>query len=299
MILILSGATASGKTELAIALAERFNAEIVGADSRQIYHGMPIGTALPTAQERARVRHHLVDFLDPHERYSAARFVADALAAIADIHARGKRVIVVGGTGFYIRTLCGDMQLSAVYDPALRARLVYEARTHPPEVLHAWLSVRDPSRARHIAPTDSYRIVRALEIALAGGGGWVKPQDAASLRSHGYTAVKVWLERAQSVLEARIEKRVDAMLAAGWLDEAERIGWDVVAADALGYPQAWGYRQGLVTEAELRTLLIRAVRRYAKRQRTWFRTEPHMLTVSAEIGRFELERIAGERLGWT
>src|SRR5580693_9905110 len=134
-ILILAGPTASGKTELALALAERFGAEIIGADSRQIYRGMPIGTAAPTAEQRARVPHHLVEFLDPHERYSAARYVLDARRAIDAIAARGRRVIVAGGTGFYLRALAGDVALDAAYDPAVRARLATEARLHPPEVL--------------------------------------------------------------------------------------------------------------------------------------------------------------------
>ena len=151
-VLILGGPTASGKSALALALAERFDAEIVGADSRQIYRGMPLGTAAPTLEQRARVRHHLVEFLEPDERYSAARYVADARRAIADIHARGKRAIVAGGTGFYLRALSGDVELADVYDPALRERLARESRLHPPEFLHGWLSVRAPQRAAHVLP---------------------------------------------------------------------------------------------------------------------------------------------------
>ncbi len=119
-VLVLGGPTASGKSALALALAERFDAEIVGADSRQIYRGMPLGTAAPTPAQRARVPHHLVEFLDPRERYSAARYAADAQRAIAGIHARGNRAIVTGGTGFYIRALSGDVELSNVFDPQLR-----------------------------------------------------------------------------------------------------------------------------------------------------------------------------------
>jgi len=298
-ILILAGPTACGKTDLAIALAQRFNAEIIGADSRQIYRDMPIGTAAPAPEQLGRVAHHLVGFLDPRERYSAARFTSDALAAIEDIHARGKRTIVAGGTGFYIRALCGDVQLSAAYDSALRARLEREALTHPPEVLHAWLAARDPARARAVAPKDGYRIVRALEIALAGPRLQREPQSFASLRSRGYAAVKIWLEIEQSVLDERIVRRVDAMLEAGLLDEAQRIGEDAVAADAVGYSQAWAYLRGLLTHCELRLLLIRAVRRYAKRQRTWFRREADMVASAAAQGAEGLERVARERLGWT
>ena len=165
-VLILTGQTASGKSALALQLAERFDAEIVGADSRQIYRGMPVGTAAPSDAERARVRHHLVGFLDPRERYSAARFVADALAAIDDVHARGKRAIVAGGTGFYVRALAGDVTLSPAYDAEVRERLAREARVHPPGVLADWLRALAPARADAIAANDPYRVLRALEVAL-------------------------------------------------------------------------------------------------------------------------------------
>ena len=132
-VLILTGPTAGGKTELAMELAQRFDAEIVGADSRQIYRGMPIGTAAPQAEQLAAVPHHCVAFLDPYERYSAARYVEDAMAAIDAIHRRGKRAIVVGGTGFYVRALTGNVTLAAQFDDSLRARLAAEARLHPPD----------------------------------------------------------------------------------------------------------------------------------------------------------------------
>ncbi len=166
-VLFLTGPTASGKSALALELAERFEAEIVGADSRQIYRDMPIGTAAPSAADRARVPHHLVGFLDPRERYSAARFVHDALAAIDAIHARGRRALVVGGTGFYVRALAGDVTLSPVRDEALRERLAREARIHPTEALAEWLRALAPSRAAAVPPGDAYRVTRALEIALA------------------------------------------------------------------------------------------------------------------------------------
>ncbi len=281
-VLILGGPTASGKTELALDLAGRFDAEIIGADSRQIYRGMSIGTAAPTPEQRARVRHHLVEFLDPHERYSAARFVADALQALEAIERRGKRAIVAGGTGFYLRAVAGDVSLSLAYDPELRARLAREARLHPTKTLHDWLTSRDPVRARAIAPSDPYRIVRALEVALSAerslmtsdGGGAEIPRR--SLRSLGVPLLKVAVDVDDATLDQRIAARVDRMLAVGLLEEAERIGADAVAADAVGYPQALGYLAGLSNYDELRMLLIRATRQYARRQRTWFRGEPEM-----------------------
>lgn len=273
-VLILAGPTCSGKTALALELAERFDAEIVGADSRQIYRGMPVGTAAPTSAERARVPHHLVGFLDPRERYSAARFVADAAAALAGVRARGKRAIVAGGTGFYIRALAGDVALSGAFDPALRERLAREARLHPPDVLHAWLQARDPARAEALSRGDGYRIVRALEVALTRAAGIPAGAQPRPAGIDGVSFHKVVLDLADDELERRIGRRVDAMLAGGLLEEAERVGAGAVAADAVGYPQALAYLGGLSTAAELRAALVRATRRYAKRQRTWFRSEP-------------------------
>ena len=299
-VLVLTGQTASGKSALAMELAQRFDAEIVGADSRQIYRGMPVGTAGPTAADRARVPHHLVGFLDPYERYSAARFVADALTAIDDIHARAKRAIVVGGTGFYVRALAGDVDLSPAYDPALRDRLAHEARVHPPEVLAGWLRAVAPERAMAIAPNDPYRVTRALEIALAQRAGARRAdlRDGQNLRARGMAARKLYLEIAPDALERRIAARVDAMLAAGLLDEARRIGPDAVAADAVGYREALAFLAGWSTHDELRAKLIRNTRRYARRQATWFRTEPDLVRV-AEVGALAAATaLAGALRGW-
>ncbi len=298
-VLILGGPTASGKSSFAVALAERFGAEIVGADSRQIYRDMPIGTAAPTPEQRARVPHHLIGFLDPYERYSAARFAADALATIADIHARGKRAIVAGGTGFYLRALCGEVELAAEPDPALRERVRLEAHVHPPEILHGWLQARNPARAALISERDPYRIVRALEIELArerrapAAGA---PRVGPSLRAAGIPYVKVALRVDLAELIARIGRRTDAMLAGGLLAEAERVGASAIAADAVGYREALAYLDGQLTREELRTILVRATRRYAKRQLTWFRSEPGLVWLEAAASAADS---AVSAIGWT
>jgi tRNA dimethylallyltransferase len=288
-VLVLTGPTASGKSAFALALAERYGAEIVGADSRQIYRDMPVGTAAPSAHELARAPHHLIGFLDPYERYSAARFAADAVRAIVAIHARGGRAIVTGGTGFYLRALCAEIGLAAEPDPVLRERVLREARRHPLDVLHAWLTTRDPGRAAAISPRDPYRIVRALEIALARDGaasssaaergarsaardGPPAPGPA-TLGSAGIPFAKVALRIAPEDLARRIATRTDAMLAGGLLEEAQRIGADAVAANAVGYREALAYLNGWMTFEELRGALARATRRYAKRQMTWLRSE--------------------------
>ncbi|MEO6913933.1 MAG: tRNA (adenosine(37)-N6)-dimethylallyltransferase MiaA [Candidatus Baltobacteraceae bacterium] len=292
-VLILAGPTASGKSDLAIELARRFGAEIVNADSRQIYRGIPIGTAAPTPDQLAAVPHHLVGFLDPAERYSAARFSCYAAEVIGSIHARGKRAIVVGGTGFYLRALTGDIALASQPNSALRDRLAREAKIHEPAFLHEWLSLRDPKRAADLHSSDRYRVIRALEIALSSSED-VPSQPVNTLASLHIPFLKVFLTLSDDELEARIERRTDAMLAAGLFEEAERTGLDAVAANAVGFPQALAYLRGWCTRAELRTLLIRATRRYAKRQQTWFRSEPQTLW----LNRVAVARAVQEKLGW-
>ena len=292
-VLVLGGMTASGKTAAAIDLALRFDAEVVGADSRQIYRDMAIGTAAPSREELAKVPHHLIGFLDPRERYSAGRFARDAIDAIQAIHARGHRAIVAGGTGFYLRALTGGVSLAPQYDETLRERLAREARIHPPEVLWEWLRAREPERAQTLDPGDAYRILRALEVTLAPGA----PRAGAAgrnLKSAGIPFIYVVLDVPMETIDERIVQRAGAMLERGLLEEAERAGMDAVAASAVGYPQALAYLRGWSTRAELRDALVRATRRYARRQRSWFRHEPAALWALPP----SLERMAREKLGW-
>ncbi|HUY40921.1 MAG TPA: tRNA (adenosine(37)-N6)-dimethylallyltransferase MiaA [Candidatus Dormibacteraeota bacterium] len=293
-VLLLGGPTACGKTAAALALARAFDAEIVGADSRQIYRDMPIGTAAPTPEQLATVPHHLVGIVDPYERYSAARFALDAIRAIQEIRARAKRTIVAGGTGFYLRALAGEVALAPQYDRGLRQRLAIEARVHPAGVLHAWLASRDPVRAAALHPEDTYRVLRALEVALASGVAPDRDGALPTLASQGIGFAYAVLDVPLDELDARIERRVDAMLAAGFVDEAERIGAQAVASNAVGYPLALAWARGWSTAGELRRLLARATRRYARRQRAWFRGERTARRVRADA----LEAFARETLGW-
>lgn len=293
-VLVLSGPTASGKTDLAIRLARRFDAEIVGADSRQIYRGMPVGTAAPSPEQLDAVPHHLVGFLDPHERYSAARFTMDAVKTIEAIHARGKRVIVAGGTGFYIRALTGAVDLAPQHDEALRERLAHEARTHDAAFLYEWLAVRDPRRAAMLHRGDAYRVLRALEIALAPEEASLRSTPLRTLATADIPFLKIFLQLEREEIDARIARRTDAMLQGGLLEEAERVGAGAVAADAVGYPQALAHLRGWCTHDELRALLARATRRYARRQAAWFRSEPNTQWARAA----DVEGLAREKLGW-
>jgi tRNA dimethylallyltransferase len=298
-VLILMGATASGKTAVAESLARLFDAELIGADSRQIYADMPIGTAAPPMRS-GDPRYHLVGFLDRNERYSAARFAAEALAAIHDIHGRGKHALVVGGTGFYVRALAGDLTLASERDDALRERIEREAAVHPSDVLHAWLTSLDPERAAVVRPNDPYRVGRALEIALARrlpptlADPGDRDRATGSLRSRGFAVRKLALRLAPEVLGARIAARTDAMLAAGFLEEAERVGADAVAANAVGYHDALAYLAGRSTFAEMREQLARNTRRYAKRQLTWLRGEPDLTWIDGATTAAAIEAAARE-----
>jgi tRNA dimethylallyltransferase len=291
-VLILSGPTASGKTELAIALAEKYGAEIIGADSRQIYRGMPIGTAAPAPEQLERVPHHLIGFLDPTQQYSAARYATDALAAVGEIRRRGRRAIIVGGTGFYIRALLGGVVLAPQYDESLRRRLAAEARVHPAEFLHAWLERRDPQRARALHRSDTYRVLRALEVVLAEPR---RSNALPSLASEGIGSLLVFLDVPLAETDRRIAERTESMLAAGLIEEAERVGASAVAANAVGYPQALAYLRGWSTRRELVAALERATRRYARRQRTWFRGEPAALRCAPEL----VNALVREKLAWS
>jgi tRNA dimethylallyltransferase len=293
-ILVIAGPTASGKTELAIDLARRFGAEIVGADSRQIYRGMPIGTAMPTREQLAEIPHHCIGFVDPHQRYSAARYTNDALAAVRAIQLRGKRAIVTGGTGFYIRALTGGIALAPEFDAGLRRRLAGEARVHPRGFLHQWLSYYDARRAAALHPEDTYRVLRALEIALASESrAGHAPLRTFANEGLGWTTV--FLDVSVEELDARIVRRTERMLAAGFVEEAERIGETAPAASAVGYPQALAYLRGWCTRPELRALLERATKRYARRQRAWFRRERETMWLAPEA----VAGVAREKLGWS
>jgi len=197
----------------------------------------------------------------------------DATAAILDIHERGKGAIVVGGTGFYVRALTGGIELAAQYDERLRARLAHEAQVHPAEFLHEWLQQRDSKRAAALDLNDTYRVLRALEVALASPEAVQRECELQTLVTAKIPFRKLFLDVPLAELDERIERRTASMISSGLLDEAERIGTDAVAATAVGYPQALAYLSGWSTAEELQASLARATRRYARRQRSWFRTE--------------------------
>lgn len=271
--LVICGPTASGKSQIALGVAEALGGEIVNADSRQVYRGMGIGTGMPPPSAFERVPHHLYGFVNPERRYSAARYVHDADAAIAAIMARGRLPIVVGGTGFYIEALLGTMPLDRPPgDEALRARLRREAQVHSREVLWEWLAAISPTRAESTRPSDGYRILRALESSLMARTE-TDTISAQASRPQLESAVVV-LRVHRAALTKRIAQRVAAMFAAGLVEEAQSIraaARDAPALSGLGYAEALATVDGLATRAEALALTIRRTERYAKRQQTWFR----------------------------
>jgi len=270
------GPTASGKTDVALRVAEQIGAEIVSCDSMQLFREFDVGAAKPSAEERARVRHHLVDLLPPNEPYSAARYAEDADRAIADIVARQKRVLVVGGTGLYLRALRFGLFAAPPRDDDLRARLLDEER-RTSGILHLKLRAVDPRAAERIAPADLVRLVRALEVHTLTGVPL--SEHHAQHRPQPRHPIEVMLlDPPRERLEGRIAARVDVMLAGGLVDETRRIratwGHDVAGLSSVGYAEVCQLLDGTLAASALPDAIFRSTRRYARRQRTWFNKEP-------------------------
>ncbi len=283
------GPTASGKTDVALRVAERIGAEIVSCDSMQLYREFDVGTAKPSAEERARVPHHLVDLLPPDAVYSAARYAEDADRAIADIQSRKRRVLVVGGTGLYLRALRFGLFAAPARDDALRARLLdEEARTSG--VLHLKLRAVDPRAAERIAPADLVRLVRALEVHTLTGVP-ISEHHARHQAEPRHPIEVMLLDPPRERLEARIAARIDVMLAGGLVDETRQIrkkwGPEIAGLSSVGYAEVCQLLDGRLAASALSDAIFRSTRRYARRQRTWFAKEPgaHRFTHPDELGR--------------
>lgn len=282
--LVVAGSTAVGKSGVALAVAARLDGEIVNADSRQVYRRIDIGTAKPTPAERARVPHHLVDVVELGEPYTAADYARGARVAIADIQARGRVAVVCGGTGFYLDALAGG--LGAIEEdaaPADRAAAARRVRKIPSGGRHAALAEVDPESAARIHPNDRQRVDRALEVWFLTGA----PLSALGPGEGRLPHVAVRLHRPRSELRARIEARLDAMLAAGLEAEARALweeGWSPEAPglDTIGYQEWWPYFEGRSSRDEAVRRILVATRRYAKRQETWFRHRTGYRAVPAE-----------------
>ena len=286
-VVTIVGPTASGKSALAVALAQRLgDAEIVNADSMQLYRGMDIGTAKSPAEERADIPHHLFDMLDVTESASVAEFQSWARAAITDCHQRGVTPIVVGGSALYVRAILDRLDFPGT-DPALRDRWKAELAAHGPEALHAELAQRDPAAAAQILPTNDRRIVRALEVIELTGEPFAASMPAYESLFDGLTMLGLDVPR--DVLDVRLAARVDQMWAAGFVDEVRalrEIGLEdgLTASRALGYQQILAFLRGEITEDEAREATVTGTRKFARRQDRLFRKDPriHWLPYDAD-----------------
>jgi tRNA dimethylallyltransferase len=281
-VVCIVGPTASGKTDLALALGETLGGEVISADSRQVYRGLDVGTAKPTAAERARVPHHGLDLVEPTEAFDVARFRAVADAAIADLVARGRPVIVAGGTGLWVRVVCRGLCPAPPRAPRIRAALrAIAARAGVPE-LHRMLAVVDPVVAARVHPNDPVRCERGLEVALASGRRLSAWQAEHRFAETPYDTLVLGLAVPPPVLAARIAARVDAMLAAGFLDEVRGLRASGVpdaapAWNAVGYRELRDHLDGTLSRDDAVAAIVRATTRFARRQRTWFRAEPDVV----------------------
>ncbi len=277
--ILLLGPTASGKTDLALALADRFPVELVSVDSAMVYRGMDIGTAKPSPEVLRRYPHRLIDICDPRDAYSAARFRADALGAMAEITAAGRIPLLVGGTMLYFRALEQGLSRLPEADAAVRARIDAKGSAEGAAALHRWLAEVDPVSARGIHPNDPQRVQRALEVFLITGRPLSSQQHGPRADALPYRTLKlVRSPRQRATLHARIAARFDAMLEQGFEDEVRALvaGVDLPpslpAMRAVGYRQMWQYLQGELGFEQMRERGIVATRQLAKRQYTWLRS---------------------------
>ena len=272
----IAGPTASGKSAAAIALAQRLDAEIISLDSMAVYRGMDIGTAKPTLSERQQIIHHLIDIADPDQDFSVTEFVRLAAAAATSIVEHGRTPLFVGGTGLYLRSILRGIFEGPEADWDLRRRLEQQARELGPQWLHDQLAVCDPATAARLHLNDMRRIIRALEVFELTGQPISDDQRHAPRPAHERPRIVVWLEPPRNWLRERIDRRVDLMMEAGWLDETHRLLQHNpppgrTARQALGYRELIDHLQGRLTLDTAVGQIKIATRQFAKRQHTWFR----------------------------
>jgi tRNA dimethylallyltransferase len=281
-VVAVVGPTAAGKSALSLELARALDGEVVNADSMQLYRGMDIGTAKLTPAQRAGVPHHVLDIWDVTEPASVAEYQRLARAAIEEIARRGRTPLLVGGSGLYVRAALEEFEFPGT-DPDLRASLEEELAAVGPGPLHERLRAADPEAARRILPSNGRRIVRALEVIALTGRPF--PAELPEPRPY-YDAVYLGVDLDTAALDERIARRVDAMWAAGLVDEVRRLEaaglrQGRTASRALGYQQVLRFLAGEWTEARARAETVRATRRFVRRQRSWFRRDPRIRWLDA------------------
>lgn len=274
-VIVICGPTGIGKTSVGIRLAEKVGGEIISADSMQIYRYMDIGTAKPTADEQDRVFHHMIDIVDPDEDFDAVRFAEMARQKVTRLHQRGVMPFVVGGTGLYIRALLQGLFQSNPVDPKIRERLMKEAAENGSSALYHRLQQVDPDAADRLHPNDTYRIVRALETIESTGRSISAHQQDHGFADEPFHALKICLQLGRQKLYDRIDRRVDLMIEAGFVDEVQKLlgmGYsaDLKSMQSIGYRHTIDFLEGRGSWDEGVRILKRDTRRYAKRQLTWF-----------------------------
>ncbi|MFZ3208828.1 MAG: tRNA (adenosine(37)-N6)-dimethylallyltransferase MiaA [Geobacteraceae bacterium] len=283
-LVIVAGPTAVGKTELAVRLAGRFDGEIVNADSMQLYRGMEIGTAKPSPEIRRMLPHHLIDILEPDQPFSASDFRQEAVKVIADIHRRGKRVFVAGGTGLYIKALLHGLVDSPGGDESLREELEEVARTRGNEALLRQLAEVDPESASRLHPNDRVRIIRALEVYRLSGAPISRFRKEHAFGGDYYRTIRFGIRVEREELYRRINRRVEQMMEDGLVEEVRALmaqGFNSGAKTmrAIGYKEIYAFLTGDCTLDEAVRLIKQNTRHYAKRQETWFKREPEIIWV--------------------
>jgi tRNA dimethylallyltransferase len=294
------GPTASGKSALAIALAEQLGGEVVACDSTQLYRGFDIGTAKPAAAERRGVRHHLIDVLGPKETATAGAYRQMALAVLADLRSRARLPIFTVGTGLYLRALLEGLADVPQRSEDVRERLRNSAREHGPGHLHRILSRLDARAAQKIAAADEQKVIRAIEVCLLAKKPLTELHKNRRAPLEGWRVLKLGLAPEREALYARIHARTEAMLANGWLEEVRSLmegglPEDAKPFDFIGYHELRAVLQGRLRMDEARSAIQQATRRYAKRQLTWFRREP---AVHWLVGFGDQANVQKDALAW-
>ena len=281
-VIVICGPTALGKTSAAIQLAEMYNGEIIGADSMQIYKYMDIGTAKPTADEQSRIKHHMIDIIDPDEHFDARQYAVMARDTIKKLDYQNKISFVVGGTGFYIKALLSGLFSFEPGGENIRTALKEEAEIRGPAVLYARLCRQDPDAAKKIHPNDTYRIIRALEVLASTGKTLSGFHKAHGFNDRPFVVLKIGLHIPREMLYDRINKRVELMIDKGLVDEVKTLlamGFspESKSMQSIGYRHMVDFIKGDRAWEETVRTLKRDTRRYAKRQMTWFRADPEVL----------------------
>ncbi len=294
-VIAIVGATATGKSHVAVGLAEALGGEVVNADSMQFYRGMDIGTAKLGDDERRGIPHHQIDTLDVREDASVARYQAEARADVDAIHARGARAIAAGGSGLYIRALLDAFDFPAT-DPEIRADLEARAEAEGPGILHRELAALDPEAARKIDARNAKRIVRALEVIALTGRPF---SSSLPHREYALPAVQIGLRLPREALDTRIDARAAAMWDGGLLAETERLAAvglrdGVTARRAVGYAEALAVLDGTTTEDEAREATARHTRRLARKQDTWFGADERIAWIDAPRDEDDLARAVAD-----